>query len=491
MKITLISVDQELYCVGVRVLSACLCQAGHHVQCLFLPPKTAGGSRAHKFDIEYSDGLLDQVGALCSGSDLIGLSLMTNQVMQAISVTRHLKNLPVSAPIVWGGVHPTVEPEECLEYADIVCLGEGEDALLELADCLESRRPHLTIRNFWFRHAEGLIRNPLRPLRQNLDELPLPDYSCQDHFIRDGDTVKLLTVEYLVQYTGERFRAHKKGIHYPIMTSRGCPYACTYCCNSVYARLYPGQKRLRFRSVTSVLAELKMIQRQVAPLAFVTMVDDNFTAQPQEKLQTFCRSYRAEFDVPFACQCSPLTIEADKMDTLLEGGCAKILMGVETISPRIARMYNRGRFHDKLLDAIALIEAYRARMSHAPSYQFIIDNPYETLDETLETLRLAASLSKPWNNPIYSLMLFPGTPLYQQAREDGLIKDKARQIYTRNWHDHSKPLFRFWIRLYRAGLPRLFLHVLLHPRLARWLTSDLANSIWNTRPLRWLWNKPI
>ena len=106
MKITLISVDQELYCVGVRVLSACLCQAGHHVQCLFLPPKTAGGSRAHKFDIEYSDGLLDQVGALCSGSDLIGLSLMTNQVMQAISVTRHLKNLPVLRPLSGAGFIP-------------------------------------------------------------------------------------------------------------------------------------------------------------------------------------------------------------------------------------------------------------------------------------------------------------------------------------------------------------------------------------------------
>lgn len=66
------------------------------------------------------------------------MSLMTNQFIQAKCVTEYLKKYHVPAPIVWGGIQSTVEPEVCLEYADIVCLGEGEDALLELAGCIWS-----------------------------------------------------------------------------------------------------------------------------------------------------------------------------------------------------------------------------------------------------------------------------------------------------------------------------------------------------------------
>lgn len=495
MKITLISVDQELYCIGIRILSACLRQAGHRVQCIFLPPKATRSDKTHKFQMVYSTNLLDEVRALCADSDLVGLSLMTNQFIRTVSVTEHLKKQRIAAPIVWGGVHPTVEPDVCLEHADIVCLGEGEEALLELVDHMEHGRPYLETRNMWFRSEDGIIRNPLRPLVQDLDAIPFPDYSCEDHFIARGDRIEALTSEYLVQFEGERFRAERRAqeraIHYSVMTSRGCPFACTYCCNSVYQRLYPHQKRLRWRSADNVIGELQMIQQEVAPLAFVSMVDDNFTACAEKELEIFCTHYRAEIGVPFACQCSPLTITAEKMDILINAGCAKIIMGIETGNERIAKMYNRGRFHQAVPAAISLIEKYRSRMSLPPSYQFIIDNPYETLGETLETLQLAVSLPRPWENPIYSLMLFPGTPLYERAQQDGLIEDKSRQIYGKNWHDQSKPFFRFWIRLYRANVFPFLLRILLRSRIARLLSSDFADSIWRMRIFRWLWDKPI
>jgi len=414
---------------------------------------------------------------------------MTNQFIQVVSITRHLKEYGMTAPIVWGGIHPTVEPEACLEHADIVCLGEGEEAFLELVNRMEQHQSYHETRNMWIRTKNGIIRNSLRPLLQNLDVVPFPDYSCKDDFVRVGDHVEELTKEKLVEYQGERIRAAEQGINYPIMAGRGCLFACTYCCNSVYRRLYPDQKQLRWRSADRVIEELEMVQKEISPLACVYFVDDDITAQSSEKLRGFGEKYRKSIGIPFFAQVSPLTITEENVEILLSAGCIKIVMGVETASARVAGVYNRDRSHRAMPAAISLIEKFRPRMKLPPTYQFIIDNPYESLDETVETLRFASNLPKPWDNPIYSLMLFPGTPLYEKAQGDGLIKDKYSQIYGKDWNDHSKPFFKFWIRLYRANFPRTVLHVLLARWIACMLSSPLADSLWRTRILRWLWDK--
>ena len=311
MEITLISLDQELYCIGIRLLSAYLRRAGHRVQCIFLARQNDKNVRAPKFQALYSPSLLDEVRSLCADSGLIGLSLMTNQFLQAVNVTEYLKGRGIGAPIIWGGVHPTVAAEACLRYADMVCLGEGEEALLELVDRMEHGRSYLDTRNIWFNSGHGIIRNPLRPLVQELDGLPFPDYECDWHFLLQGDHIEPLRRDRLVGYRGERYRAQEGGIHYPILTSRGCPFACTYCCNSAYQRLYPHERRLRWRSADSVVGELRMVREKIGPLALVSIVDDNFTARTEEELRIFCQRYQAEIAVPFACQCSPLTITAE------------------------------------------------------------------------------------------------------------------------------------------------------------------------------------
>lgn len=477
MKITLISVDDELYCIGVRVLSACLRQAGHIVQLLFLPPPVRNSGTSEKFRMEYSAELLESVRHACTDSDLVGISLFTNYFLRAVSITQYLKEHHLKAPVIWGGVHPTVEPEACLEYADAVCIGEGENAIIELMNHMEKANPYWETRNIWFKRGAEIVRNPLRPLIQDLDAIPFPDYSGENHFLASRDRLQPLTPARLVEFRGERFASRSEGIYYPIMTSRGCPFSCTYCCNSVYKRLYPSEKRLRWRSAENVVGELKMIMEKIGRIALVLMVDDNFTAQSEQSLREFCKLYKNEIGVPFACQCSPLTINEAKIKILIEAGCAKIVMGVESASSRINAMYGRERFHVALPRALALIEQYRSKMRFPPSYQFIIDNPYETLDETLETLKLAISLKKPWDNPIYSLMLFPGTPLQEMADKDGLIPDKISGVCKKDWHDQSNLLFRAWIRLYRANAPRVLLRVLLVPAVARLFAGNRMKTL--------------
>lgn len=490
MDVTLISLDPEVYSYGLRILSSCLREKHHHTRVVFVLPE-APKSLGEKFKNSYGQKTLHNILRLCRDSGLIGISLMSNQFLQAIQVTKFLKAHNVKALIVWGGIQPTVEPEECLKFADIVCLGEGEEALTELADRMGCHAPYFDIRNMWFKADGGIIRNELRPLIQDLDTIPFPDYSCENHFIVQVDNVTNLTPQVLLSFQGERFRGDGKSIPYMFMTSRGCPFSCTYCGNSVYKQLYPGEKLLRWRSDNNIIEELQMIQREIAPISYVYMVDDNFTARPKDKLRAFCETYKKMIGIPFYAQVSPLTINEEKMEILFSSGCSHVTMGVETANARVASIYNRSKKHKVLPKAIALVEKFRSKMNPPPTYQFIIDNPYETIEEMVETLRLAVSFPRPWYNPIYSLMLFPGVPLYHRAMGDGIIKDKYSQIYTRNWRSHSRPFFQFWIRLYHANVPPLILKALLARWIAKLLSSNLASVIWKTRAFRWLWDRPM
>ena len=469
MKTVLVSLDREIMCIGVRLLSACLRRAGRETRVIFLPLRDSRRQDDASCP-NYLQAVLDDVTELCQDAGLVGLSLMTNQFLQAVAVTEHLKR-ELAVPVIWGGVHPTVSPEECLAYADMVCIGEGEGTLIELADRLAKGESYHDLQNLCFRNGGEIIRNGVRPLIQNLDGLPFPDYSCHDHFFLDAtvNRVRTLDKEALVNFCGERYRStpDSRGLRYPIMTGRGCPYNCTYCCNSAYRQIYTGQRYLRWRSAENVVAELIEIRETVVPIDFVVFVDDNFTARSEKKLEEFCALYRQEIELPFFCQCSPLTISETRMQTLLDAGCYKIAMGVETGSERVAEMYNRSHFHRRLKSAIACVERFRAQMPSPPSYQFIIDNPYETVEETIQTLELLLELPRPGDNPVFSLMLFPGTELYRQAREDGYLVNVTEQVYKKDWHQHSQPFFQFWLYLYKANLPTPLLRLLLNKNLAR------------------------
>ena len=486
MNITLVSLERELFCYGIRILSSCLRKAGHHVKLIFLIPLEPQ-SATNKFHVTYSEKILNDLELLVSDDDLIGISLMSNQFIQAINVTQFLKSRNVSASIIWGGIQPTVEPEECLKYADIICIGEGEGALLELADRMENNQNYIKTQNLWFKTQGGIVQNSVRPLINDLNQLPLPDYSCKNHFITSDDQIKSLTKKTLVQFKGERFQGKENSIVYMTMTSRGCPFNCTYCSNSVFHSLYPKQKLLRWRSEENIINELKMLQEEVASISYVYFVDDNFTARSNEALKLFCDLYKTKINVPFFAQVSPLTNSEEKMEILFNSGCAHVTMGVETASERIAELYNRSKEHKILPQAIAIVEKYRSKMNPPPTYQFIIDNPYESLNDTLGTLKMAMSFPRPWHNPIYSLMLFPGVPLYDKAMKDGFITDKFTQIYGRNWRSHSKVFFQIWIRLYHANISPIILKLLLQPWIARLFTTTSINAILKTRIFRWLW----
>jgi len=262
MKITLISLYPDITSLGIRVISAYLKQHGHKTQLIFLPDPYGDDIVYEKQ--RYENHILEEVISLCRQSDLIGITLMTNFFNGAIQLTNKLKK-ELSTPIIWGGVHPTIKPDECLKYADIVCIGEGEDATLELVNKMSRGEDYLHTINLWFNTGNKVIKNPLSPLPRDLDIYPFPDYSMDDHHIMINDQIvpisHTVTELFLKGGTVSKYLG-KTG--YQTMTSRGCPHSCAYCINHTIKEMYGGKGKLRWRSVNNVIEELMWVKREMS-----------------------------------------------------------------------------------------------------------------------------------------------------------------------------------------------------------------------------------
>jgi len=476
MKIVLLSCSSELSTYGLRLLSACLKKAGHSVQMIFLPNNRAMHKKKLYYEVEYQPHILDQLAELCNDAQLIGISLMTNEYLAAINVTTGLKARGIRAPIIWGGMQPSVEPEECLKYADIICVGEGEDALVELAERINAGEPYQDIQNLWMNTPEGIQCNPVRPPVHDLDSLPLPDYCVDEELIASKERIQPVT-QYDIEMSPVRYpRADKDGIFYACITSRGCPFSCTFCCNEFYKRLYSDDKRMRWRSADSVCREIENALKQLGRINTILFVDDNFTARSIAALKDFCDQYKRRIGLPFMAQVSPATIDQERLDILWDGGCRYIVMGIETPNAEAAKLYHREQLHKHTRDAVAMLNRNLDRFDNI-RYQFIIDNPYETLEQMLETLRFGLSLPRPWKSKFFSLMLFPGTSIYEKAMQDGLVTDKVSQIYGHAMFQPRKYYINIWVRLYRAQLPPWLLSLMLNTSLVRIMTSSFIDRL--------------
>ncbi len=462
MKIALISPYPDITAFGLRSISAYLRENGHQTRLLFLPDplgdELLGGVERYRPEV------LDQVRALCADCDLIGVSLMTNYFDNAEQITRRLKQ-DLAAPVVWGGVHPTIRPEECAGIADYACVGDGEEAFLELADALENGRDATAIPNIWTRRGEVLHRNPPRPLTADLDAFPAPDYSHEDHHIlHEGRVVPLtpaITEAFLSRGTVSRLIG---AMGYQTMTGRGCPHKCAYCINDAIKRLYGAKGYLRWRGTDHVMRELEQVRKTLPAIGFIWISDDAFFGRPLESIKEFCELYKARVGLPFTCLASPLTMSEEKLSALIDAGLVYLQMGVQSGSPRIQELFNRKAMgNEKMLAAMAVINRYKDRM-FPPNYDFILDTPYETREDKRLSVRFIADIPKPFRLQPFSLVLYPGTKLHEMAAADGFIGDERRDVYTKSYVMRRPDYFNLLILLAKGG------------RFPSWLLKILASK---------------
>ena len=398
MRVLLISLQEDIDIIGLKYLHYFLLRNGHESYLLYMP-------QFKHDDMDHLEGIRKFVTELNPG--LIGISLMSVEYTHACHVTQDIKSFNKTTPIVWGGIHPTISPAHCLDYADYVCIGEGEKTLLDMADAISRGEPLKDINNLCYLEGGTLKKNVLNPLEQNLDSIPHYEHVPVNGFILNGKNIEKINKR--------NFRKHARfaGKTYSIISTRGCPFSCTYCCNNFLIKLYHSQ-RIRKRSAQNIIRELEHLLENHPEIEYINFQDDCFLACSETYLKEFCALYKEKIAKPFIIRAIPTYITHDKIEMLQDAGLAWVTSGLQSGSDRTCKeIYKRRSLKADFLRAAHILHELKV----AAYYDIITDNPFENDDDRLETIDTFIRTPKPFFAQFFSLVFFKGTELYEMAQE--------------------------------------------------------------------------
>jgi radical SAM superfamily enzyme YgiQ (UPF0313 family) len=383
--------------INTRSLSSYLKKNGYEVICLF-----CSGS----FNTNNLNELITLINA--ENISLVGVSLVTDDCYSAITVTKAIKE-KLHLPVIWGGAHVNVKPDECLLHADMICLGEGEEALLDLVKSYDAGKFNLSIKNIWFKTDNGIVRNEMRNLEENLNKYPFPDFDLNIQFV-------------MLENGFEKLAEKHFNCEYSIMTSRGCPYSCHYCYNSYRRRQYKGKgKYLRKRSIENVIDELVQAKKTFINLGRINFWDDSFIARNMEDFVLFQKLYKEKINLPFFALVEPMAFDYDKVKILRDSGLAALQLGIQTGSEQINReVYNRYVSNQRVVEIAGQIRELGINVI----YDVIFNNPYEEAADVAQTVNLFLQFPKPIALQGFNLIFYPGTEITDRALKGGYISVK-------------------------------------------------------------------
>jgi radical SAM superfamily enzyme YgiQ (UPF0313 family) len=399
----------------------------------------------------------DTIASVCP--DIVGISIWTTYAASAFHVAKLCKEVHPSCVVVMGGPHATVKAEEILQitpHVDYVIRGDGEVTMLELTNEISSgRNSFSSITGLSFRHNSGIIHNPPREIPKDMDLFPFPDRS-------------LLMNE-------DKYAAEDMGL---IMSSRGCPYACSYCATHT--------RRVYYVPIDRVVDEIRFVKNKYGTTLF-SFKDDSFTVN-KKRVEHFCDTLIAEkLNIHWECNTRVDLISEDLLRKMKKAGCESIKVGIESGSDRILKKMNKGITFDQIKNAAGLF----SKSGIFWTGYFIMGIPGETVNEIRQTLAFMYEI-KPDFASISVYEPFPGTDMFSEGVEKGLVKpdmsledfyatlpndyyklDPRRQVETidadeflvlaeemkKRFHRYNKNIKRLWRRAksrmaFYAGHPR-------------------------------------
>lgn len=321
---------------------------------------------------------------------LIGISIKTATAREGARLADLLSEVCPASPIVCGGPHMTLCPEAFMRSAPKVLfgvMGEGEQAIVKLALAVCSGTDVSGIRGLVWRRGDNVVVNQWSP-PEDLDSLPLPNLDVVEGFSWDG------------------FR-------YPIVTSRGCPFGCIYCC----VNKLTGSRKWRFRSPENIIDELEEVVR-TKNISQFEIWDDNFTLD-LKRAKAICRLL-IERDLNLSWYCHN-GIRADRIDFELaqlmkQAGCTSIAFGIESGNPTTFDSINKGEPLSAVVEAVRLVKSVGIM---AVGY-FIIGLPGDTLERFVDTVRFQRALRL--HHFVFGMLIpYPHTEVWDIVQQRGVM----------------------------------------------------------------------
>lgn len=373
--------------LGILYLSSALKQAGHQTR-VWVPRLNDYLMRSFIFS---KGSLLREIEHF--NPQLVGFSVDSTVFPYALQIAKMVKG-HVKVPIIFGGPHPTVDPENTLAHPliDMVCVGEGEEALVEVVNRMEKDSDIVDVANIWCKSNGRIFRNPVRPLIQNLDSLPFPD--------RDALAPEIYS---------------RQGLS--VMTARGCPYHCSYCIENYWHQLYRGKGRsFRPRDTSKIIEELKAVVKKYKPRR-ISFSDETFTLDRKRCIE-ICQAYEKEVGVPFLCQTRANTVDGETLKALKKAGCIGVNIGIEAGNDYLRNeILERGMSRETIINAFALAKEVELRTA---SFN-MVGAPFETEETIWETIRLNREV-RPDALQISVLLPFKGTKVRALLEENDWLQ---------------------------------------------------------------------
>lgn len=326
---------------------------------------------------------------------LLAYSTPTPYARHYLDLNRKIRESFPDALSVFGGPHATFFPEMIEERGvDGVCVGEGEYAMLDFVKRYAAGGSLKDIPNWWFREKGTIYRNDIRPLIQDLDELPVPDHS----FFRKAMAPSVTQAV--------------------VITSRGCPGRCTYCFNHAYRKLYAGKgQMLRRRSVGHVMAEL--LELKAMGYQYIRFMDDVFILSA-EWIEEFSAVYREKIGLPFTCLARAEFVKPEVCRALKRAGCYRMLLGIEAGNDYVRQhIMKRPMTKETLICAAQTIREAGLKLTTAN----ILGVPGGSFDADWETLELNLKCMPDYGS-VSLLQAYPRTEIYDIAMSEGMLQEE-------------------------------------------------------------------
>jgi anaerobic magnesium-protoporphyrin IX monomethyl ester cyclase len=340
--------------------------------------------------------------------NLIAFTVVDSTIKFSLSFVEKIRDKGIFT--VFGGVGATFNYEKILKtkLVDFVCVGEGEEAIVELCENLYKKQLG-NIRNIYYidPFTNEIEKNPLRPLI-DLETLPMPDFSIYEdwRFYRPfmGKVKRMLQLDF----------------------DRGCQHGCTYCAAPGLRKVFIKENCGRYYRVKSndkMFLEMKYLIEKYK-LDFVWISSETLLDLPLEQFKEFAERYKKEINLPMWCQSRLDTFTEEKTKILAEIGCQNVSIGLEHGSELIRKkILNKHISNDVIIDAVKMMAKYNI----FPTFNNMLGLPDETRENVFETVKLNKKLTKILNGKhnlnIFTFIPFSGTKLRQVCIEKGYIKE--------------------------------------------------------------------